>query len=517
MQKLPVDISTFSELRTLNYLYVDKTEYVYHMITGGRRYFLSRPRRFGKSLLVSTLKEVLIGNKQLFNDLWIASSDYDWHEYGVIDLDFSRLKSTSLELFKQSLVEELYLIAQRCHLTVDKDVKEPDFLLKNMIHALFEKYGKVAILIDEYDSQILKTLKNKPLAVEIRDEIQQFFTTIKSLDQYVQFVFITGVSSFAKAGLFSGINNLQIITLRDKYAAICGCTDAEIDHYFKEHITVWSQKIGISYDNLREQIRSWYNGYSFGYNVVKVYNPFSVLNAFHVQEFENFWFQSGTPTFLVEVLKKEYTRFDPERLIISKDMLGMFDVEAVPAISLMFQTGYLTIIDYDSESGLYTLNYPNDEVKKSFQKYLLEVLTNIEPSLAQNLSAQFFTALNQHKVQTSIDVLKQFFAHIPYQLHMKEERYYHSVLAAICTGAGIKSLAEVSTADGRIDLVMEFKQFIYVVEIKSNDTAEKALTQIEEREYYQRFLSCGKQVILLGVAFKKEPNNFDIEYIEKQL
>src|SRR5581483_4970888 len=232
-------------------------------------------------------------------------------------------------------------------------------LLETIVDKLSKKFGKVAILIDEYDAPILKALQNKELAETIRNTIQQFFTTIKSLDAQIQFVFITGVSSFAKAGLFSGINNLQIITLRDKYAAICGYTDTEVDHYFKEYMTVWSQKAGTTYDNLRERVRSWYNGYSFGYNVAKVYNPFSVLNAFHVQEFENFWFQSGTPTFLVEILKEEYKKIDLDRLIISRDMLGVFDVGTIPAIALMFQAGYLTIIDYDPESDLYKLDYPN--------------------------------------------------------------------------------------------------------------------------------------------------------------
>jgi len=527
MQRLPVDISTFSKIRDLNCLYVDKTQYMYQMITEGTRYFLSRPRRFGKSLLVSTLKEILTGNKQLFDGLWITSSDYDWHEYGVINLDFSRINADSLDLVKYRLKDLLLSVARDYNLTIDQTIEAPDIILEKIVDQLFRKYGRTALLIDEYDSPILKTLHNITLAKEVRNLIQQFFTTIKSLDAQIQFVFITGVSSFAKAGLFSGINNLQIITLRDKYAAICGYTDTEVDHYFKEYMTVWSQKAGTTYDNLRERVRSWYNGYSFGYNVAKVYNPFSVLNAFHVQEFENFWFQSGTPTFLVEILKEEYKKIDLDRLIISRDMLGVFDVGTIPAIALMFQAGYLTIIDYDPESDLYKLDYPNFEVKRSFQKYLLEILTHIEPSYAQDLSAQFFDAFNHHNIQAAVDVLKQFFAHIPYQLHIKEEKFYHTVLMAICVAVGIKAQSEFSTEDGlssealakegRIDLIMEFKQFLYVIEVKFNDTAENALAQIEKREYYQRFLSYDKQVILIGFAFKKEPQNFDIEYIEKIL
>src|SRR5581483_3918626 len=238
------------------------------------------------------------------------------------------------------------------------------------------------------------TLQNKELAISIRNIIQQFFTTIKSLDAQVDFVFITGVSSFAKAGLFSGINNLQVITLRDKYAAICGYTDTEIDHYFSEYIHDWAKKEGISYEDLRQQIKSWYNGYSFGYDIAKVYNPFSVMNALEAQKFENFWFQSGTPTFLVEILKNEYLTFDPEHLTATSDFLGIFDVGTIPALSLMFQAGYLTITGYDNNSHLYTLDYPNSEVRIAFQKYLLALFTHTDAITTQQIMAQFFTALN---------------------------------------------------------------------------------------------------------------------------
>src|SRR5581483_5060077 len=517
MKRLPVDISTFSELRALDYLYVDKTEYMYRMITGGRRYFLSRPRRFGKSLLVSTLQEILKGNKQLFSDLWIGSSDYAWQEYGVISLDFSKISTESLESTKYRLYDMLITIAHDYDVAIDTTTHTPDLILEKIALTLSKKFGKVAILVDEYDAPILKTLKNKELAEEIRNAIQQFFTTIKSLDAYVQFVFITGVSSFAKAGLFSGINNLQIMTLDDRYAALCGYTDQEIDHYFKEYISIWVHESDISYDSLREQIKSWYNGYSFGYNVPKVYNPFSLMNALNIKKFKNFWFTSGTPTFLIEILKKEYKRFDPGRLMISEDMLGVFDVGTIPVIALMFQAGYLTIAGYDDDAHVYKLDYPNDEVKKSFQKYLLEVFTHVEHSYAQDLLTQLFVALNNNKTEDAVDVLKQLFAHIPYQLHIKQESFYHSLFIMICIGADIKYHAEYSTSLGRIDIVMELPKITYVTEIKFNDTAENALKQIEERRYYENFIHTNNPVILLGLAFKRAPHVFDIEYVEKRL
>ena len=388
MRKLPVDISTFSELRISNYVYVDKTQYAYRLITGGRRFFLSRPRRFGKSLFISTLKEILTANKILFDDLWIGKSDYHWQEYGVINLDFSVLDVSTIEAFESGLKNSLTKLAYSYDIDIIQS-QSSIILLDNLVDKLFARFGRVAILIDEYDSSILKTLKNEALAVTIRDKIQQFFTTIKGLDAYIQFVFITGVTSFAKAGLFSGINNLQIITLQDPYAAICGYTDQEIDDYFKEYIAAWAEKEHQAYDDLRHQIKSWYDGYHFGENVVAVYNPFSFMNALHIQKFKNFWFQSGTPTFLVEILKKESSTFDSQAPFrMSEDALAIFDVGVTPLITLMFQAGYLSISSYDKYSELYTLDYPNVEVRRSFQKYLLEVFAHINSIQAERLSSE---------------------------------------------------------------------------------------------------------------------------------
>jgi hypothetical protein len=517
MRRLPVDISTFSELRELNCVYVDKTEYLYNMITGGRRYFLSRPRRFGKSLLVSTLYEILTANKKLFDDLWIGKSDYTWQEHGVINLDFSLLKATNLETFKNRLADALFVIAQNYEIIIEDNIYEPDLLLKKIIFALYKQFGRVAILIDEYDSQILKTLHNQNLAKEIRDEIQQFFTTIKSLDAQVQFVFITGVSSFAKAGLFSGINNVQIMTLRDQYAAICGYTDQEVDYYFTDHMTNWATTKNIPYDELRQEIKSWYNGYSFGDDVPKVYNPFSLMNALQIKKFENFWFASGTPTFLIEILKKEYKNFDPNELEASRDFLGIFDVGVIPAISLMFQAGYLTIVGYDNDSELYTLDYPNLEVKKSFQKYLIEVFAHLDAAQAGQLSLKLQKAFNNENIEEAIELIQKLFAHVPYQLHMKAEKFYHALLMMVFVGAGIKHHAEVSTSHGRIDLVLYLPKILYVIEIKFNDSAENALAQIKERRYYEKYSVDNKPIILLGLSFKREPHNFTVTYAMKKL
>jgi Predicted AAA-ATPase/PD-(D/E)XK nuclease superfamily len=517
MQKLPIGIHTFRRLREDNCVYVDKTEYAYNLITRGYRYFLARPRRFGKSLFVSTLSEILHGNKQLFNDLWITQSDYQWKPHGVIQLDFSGIAGQTVEQFENGLKHVLVEIAQQYKLNIDITSDRPDLILRNLIKTLRENFNHVALLVDEYDSPILRALTDLDRAQKIRTAIQAFFTTIKSLDADIDFVFITGVSSFAKAGLFSGINNLEILTLDPQYAAICGYTDHEIDHNFKEHINAWGQRNNISYADLRKEIKAWYNGYSFGHNVPSVYNPFSVMNAFNKQIFHNFWFESGMPTFLVEILKKEYASFDPEKLEVTASALGNFDVGSTPLMALMFQTGYLTIKDYSPERKRYMLDYPNEEVKDSLQIYLLEVFAHINHSRAEYVTGQLYDAFANGDIKEIIAVIKTLFAHVPYQLHMSEEKFYHALLQMACTAAGIKAQSEYSTSHGRIDLVFDLPNMIYIVEIKFNQSAENALEQIKIRRYYEPFLVQQKPITLLGLSFKREPSNFDVSYAIEQL
>jgi hypothetical protein len=375
LQKLPLDLSTFSSLREQQYLYIDKTEYAHKMITGGHRFFLARPRRFGKSLFVSTLKEILEGNKELFEGLWIARSDYQWKPHGVIALDISALGIKDPGTFKQGMCTALMEIANAYSLQITTEFDNPALLLRNIALELHKRFGHVAILVDEYDNPILRALNDPERAGAIRDEIRTFFTVIKGLDSYIDFAFITGISSFVRAGLFSGINNLRILTLDEHYAGVCGYTEEEVDSSFSAHIASWAEKEGCTYDELRKKIKEWYNGYHFSETSPSVYNPFSLMNALEAKKFKNYWFQSGTPTFLVEILRKEYKSFDPEYLEATDDLLqSSFEVNSIPLLALMFQAGYLTITGYEDAVQLYTLDYPNHEVKTAFQKYLLESL-----------------------------------------------------------------------------------------------------------------------------------------------
>lgn len=521
LAKLPLDLSSFRKLRSQKYMYVDKTQYAYNLITGGYRFFLSRPRRFGKTLFVSTLKEILLGNKDLFEGLWISGSDYEWKKHAVITLDLSIWGIKNQETLAIGLKRALAEVARNYAVDFDTSL-EPEALLRYLVQSLRSKFGMVALLIDEYDNPILHTLKDVENAYAVRDGIRSFFASIKGLEDELDFLFITGVSNFAKAGLFSGLNNLRVITLDGRFASICGYTENEITDYFGNNIRAWAKQKDIESSVLLSQIKQWYNGYHFSDNAEAVYNPFSLMHALEIQEFDNFWFQSGTPAFLIEELKREYRKSEYPLLYgdtfnVSKDTLGIFDVGAVPLSALMFQTGYLTIINYDRSNGIYKLGYPNHEVKTALQKHMLTALTNLDFGTTDEISTKLKSALNNGIIDEAVNLLKNLFYKVPYVLHIKKEKYYHALLQMAFDVASIKNQSEHLISHGRIDQILELPNWIYIIEIKFNKTADEALKQIETMKYHEPFLNQGKPVILLGLSFHREPKSFDITYKEKRL
>jgi hypothetical protein len=526
LAKLPLTFSEFRDLREGHYLYVDKTRHAYTMITSGDKYFFfARPRRFGKSLFVSTLKEILEGNQELFQGLWIGNSDYKWQKHGVIKIDISSLGIKNAASFANGIRTTLLEVAKNYSLDVSMEYDSPELLLRSTVRALHERFGHVALLIDEYDHAILHALNDSERAREIRDSLALFFATIKGLGQYLKFVFITGVSSFVRAGLFSGINNLRIITLDEQYAEVCGYTDEEIDHNFPAYIEAWTETENLPYEDMRSKIKEWYNGYRFGVpaKARAVYNPFSLMYALEKQKFKDFWSQSATPTFLVEELKKEYRlkeyrALNVEHFKASETLLGAFEIGATPIETLLFQTGYLTITAYDRASDLFTLGSPNFEIKTSLQRYLFAAFAQLDFASARSMSEKLIHALQTIDIEQFVLLLKQLFAHVPSILHMKEEKYYHSLLQMAFTTADINAQSELLTADGRIDLVLHVTQnLVYIIELKYGKDAESALEQIEHKKYYERFAPHGdKQLILLGLSFKREPGHFDISYEVKR-
>lgn len=515
LKRLPIDLSTFRTLREEGYVYVDKTRHAYDLITGGRRFFLSRPRRFGKSLLISMLKEVLVGNRELFDGLYIAQSDYRWQEHGVIVLDFSLFNAKTDQAFEVSLCHALSRTVRSYGLKIALSKTLPEMALEEVVHALHEKFGRVAILIDEYDNPILKALHKKERAEAIRDSIRSFFTVIKGLDEYINFVFITGVSSFAKAGIFSGMNNMQVITMLDEYADICGYTEAELDTYFHEHIQPWAEKNAADYMVQRQKLKDWYDGYRFSKSDIRVYNPFSLMSALKRREFENFWISSGTPTFLIEELKRHQQEnpqdfdalSDPKSLRLNQSVLGTFDIGLIPLPALMFQAGYLTIVDYNRNDNTYQLGYPNYEVERALQIYWLSIVTRCDIGNTETMSLKLRDSLRKKDIEGAIEVVRKLCANIAHQIKPQTERDYHLILQVAFTLSGTDSHSEYSTSEGRADIVVELEQVTYIIEVKINALPEVAIDQIKDRRYYERFLKKGHEVILLGISFMRSKNH----------
>ena len=554
MQDLPIGISEFSELRETNCLYIDKTKYVYSLLKKNRRTFLARPRRFGKSLLVSTLDAALQGEKELFEGLWIANSDYSFEPKGVIRFDFSELSTESLADFKQDLLVAIQEIARKYNIELDTNLTV-NSALKILIETLCpiknkgpktenpqdsievpsvdgkSTFKSVAILIDEYDHPILHTLHNPALAIEIRRLMKSFSGVIKAQAKRVQFVFVTGVSAFSKSGLSSGLNNLTNLTINTQFSSVCGYTDEEVDFYFKEHMEHWARERDIPYDTLREQLRTWYNGYCFMENTPTIYSPFSVTSAMAIQELRNFWFESATPQFLLDELAKaerqeECNFLNLDDLEGNVSLLQTFEIECIPLTALLFQMGYLTLKSYNSLTRFYQLKYPNLEVKTALHCHLLAALAKTSISALNSIMSKLFSSLIEENMEQFMQCLTSVFSNIPYQLHGKEkhaEHFYHAILQALFIASGIKSQAEYSMSQGRADIIIELPKLLYIIEVKVNKQPEEGLEQIEAQQYYQPFLHLGRPVIAIRLSFHrkkstaKEKSHFSITYAIKKL
>ena len=516
MKKLPVDVSTFKTMIEGDYVYVDKTQYIYNLIESGRFYFISRPRRFGKSLLISTLKELFSGNKILFKDLWIGSSGYIWQEHPVIYLNFSDIDIETSPELKISLSWELESIAEEYTIDVSS-APSAGSKLKKLVKELAKK-NPVVILIDEYDYPIINNLAHTKIAQANRSVLKNFFSVIKSLDAYLRAIFITGVTKFSKTSIFSGLNNLNDITLAPESALLLGYTHEEIEQYFSEYISSFAHEKQTQKTEVMQEMKTWYNGYRFSRKEATVYNPFSVLYYLKNKDRTNFWFESGTPSFLVEFLRKHYDALEGiEKAEFSTTGLGTVDLEDIPPTTLLFQTGYLTISDYDSNTKRYKLDYPNQEVRDSFQKYLLAAFSNTNVTEIEKATSQLATSLKEANVTLFCQLLQSLLAHIPYQLHIAQERYYHSLFQLIGSLLSLDIQTEVSTNKGRINLVFFTVSNIYLFELKFKISAEQALKQIEEQRYYEKYLLTGKNITLIGLSFKHSKKKLTLDYAIKNL
>ena len=498
MKLLPIGIQTFEKIINGNYYYVDKTMFVKKLEEGGY-YFLSRPRRFGKSLFLDTLKEAFSGNKELFKGLYLYEN-WNWEKrYPVIRLDLSQAYPDTVENLKESISSFLRKIANEHGITLEEKILGLKF--QELIQKLYEKYNeKVVVLIDEYDKPILDVIEDIEKAKQNRDILKKFFEILKPSDPYLRLVFLTGVSRFSKVSIFSGLNQLNDITVDRNFSTICGYTQSELESVFYDRIK----------DFDKEKIKQWYNGYSWLGE--SVYNPFDILLLFDKKMFKPYWFETGTPTFLIKMfMKNRYYVPELESLEVGEEILSNLDVDNIFPENLLFQAGYLTIKEFMEEYGTYILSYPNLEVRKSFNSSFL-VYVFKEPVRVSKTETNIKRAILTKDIDKLKDVLYSFFAGIPHDWYRNNdiasyEGFYSSVVYALFNGAGLEIRVEDSTSVGRIDLSILSEDAVYILEFKVVEDKEeyKALKQIKEKRYYEKYKD--KEVYLIGIEFSKEKKN----------
>jgi hypothetical protein len=506
MKKLPIGVQTFEKLIRENYLYVDKTEHIYQLVTRGECYFLARPRRFGKSLLVSTLKALFEAKRELFVGLWIDSSDYAWDQYAVLDFNFSKIAHSTPGELNKTLLGRISELA-RLH-DIPIDLEFPVLALNELVFALSRMGKKVVFLIDEYDYPLLTHLTRPQHRSEIQGIMRSFYAAIKGLDEYARFVFLTGVSKFSQTSVFSGMNNLEDISFSTPHACMLGYTHSELEQYFSEYVAVFAGHKNCSTRQLVEKLTEWYDGYCFARGAERVYNPFSVLSSMKAQEFRNFWFKTGTPTFLADLLvASDYAVQEIDGVQVEEGELETMDLEFPRLIPLLFQTGYLTIKGSGETTDLLTLGYPNHEVADSFTKFLVQYLTHRSPVQVKRDVGVLLSDLQDNDIDAFCTRLKIVFANIPHTIHLKYEKYYQSLFYLLLHVMGAEIDAEVATNSGRIDAVVKMANRIVIIEFKLGAFADKALDQIIEKKYYEKHLADAREILLLGIAFDTKLNN----------
>ena len=519
-RRLPIGLQTFRKVREGGYYYVDKTAYIRRLLDEGAHYFLSRPRRFGKSLLVDTLKELFEGDESLFAGLYIHDR-WDWSvRYPVVRLDFSGGNFKEPGFVEATLMEQLAAVERRAGIVSEYATAPGRFAF--LLEALHDRAGQpVAVLIDEYDKPILDALEVSDIARANRDFLRGLYAVIKASDAHVRFTFITGVSKFSKVSLFSGLNNLTDITLDPSYSAICGYTEADLDAVFAPELP------GLD----RDQIRDWYNGYRWASTLSaaetlgdeKVYNPFDILLLFRHRRFAAYWFETGTPTFLVETLfQRQVSSLALDGMIGSDELLSAFDVDDMATEALLFQTGYLTLIDAKDRGGrwFYRLGYPNREVRQSLNESLLRYLVQDGTRQTAN-SGQLYDLLEANDFDGLKTLFHAFFASIPYEWYTNNdiagyEGYYASVFYSYFASLGLDIRVEDSSSHGRADMAVLFNGGVYLFEFKvvEQASAGSALAQLQARQYADKYRSLGQPIYLIGVEFSKDERNvvaFDVE------
>ncbi len=514
LRNLPIGLQNFGSLRKDDCLYVDKTEYVYKLAKEAKYYFLSRPRRFGKSLLLSTLHAYFDGRKELFEGLAVEKLEKEWNHYPVLHLDLNILKKgdeTSLDsILNVSLCEWEKIYGS------DKSENTFGTRFRGVIRRAYDQTGQqVVILVDEYDKPILEELDNEDLQEKRRSTLKEFYGALKTLDEYIRFAFITGVTKFSKVSIFSGINNLYDISLDEDYAAVCGITDGEIDTVLSPYVERLAEKMELHVSEARERLREMYDGYHFCENSVGVYNPFSLMCALQGRKLKSYWFETGTPSYLVYLLKKRSYRLDKlATATVDADVLNCVDTQSTNPISVIYQSGYLTIKSYNARFDTYNLDFPNKEVEAGFFKFLLPNYTSVDSAQSGFVVENLVEEVENGKVDDFLRRLSSLFADTPYELVKDLENHYQNVMYIVAKLVGLYASAEYHTSDGRIDLVLQTESYIYVMEFKLDGTAEEALRQINDKNYALPFETGKRKVVKVGVNFSSKTRNIDRWIVE---
>jgi hypothetical protein len=516
-QFLTSSLFTFENMREGNYLYVDKTEFLWKLVRQpSSMFFFSRPRRFGKSLTLSTLKAIFQGKKVLFKGLYIANQPYDWKPYTIIHIDMGSISADTPEKLEYYLLNRILDIANDYHIEISS--KYASLAFEELLKSLHDQNGKVVVLIDEYDKPILNNIENDNIA-EFQKIMKGFYSVLKTCEPYERFVFITGVGKFLKVSIFSDLNNLVDISMSDDFATMCGYTEKELEDNFKTYIIDLASKHNIEYSNLLQKIKKWYDGYKFSEDCENVYNPVSFTKLIENKgKFKNYWFETGSPSILIKLFKKE--NFDIGQALNNtyrEEIFTAFDPTEVSLIALMYQTGYLTIKDVKvlNERFRYSLGFPNFEVEESFYRYLL---SNLNKNLKTDDSVLFniCDAINENNIDKMMSALNSFLSEIPYSIQIKNEKYYQSIFFSIFKLIGIEIKTEVQTSDGRIDALIENKNNIYIFEFKLDKSSDDALEQILKKEYYQPYLHSGKKIMLIGANFDSEKRKLS-DWVKKDI
>ena len=510
----PIGIQNFESLRKDGYFYIDKTALVYQLVKTGRYYFLSRPRRFGKSLLISTLEAYFQGKKELFTGLAIEKLEKDWIQYPILHLDLNIERYDTPESLGNILEKNL----AEWEKLYGAEISERTFSLRfaGIIKRACEQTGqRVVILVDEYDKPMLQAIGNQELQKEYRNALKPFYGVLKTMDGCIKFALLTGVTKFGKVSVFSDLNNLNDLSMWNKYIDICGISDKELQENLEEEMHEFAEAQGMTYEQFRDKLREYYDGYHFTQNSIGIYNPFSLLNAFDRKEFGSYWFETGTPTYLIELLKRYH--YDLEHMAHAEtyaDVLNSIygDEEPLPVI---FQSGYLTIKGYDERFGLYRLGFPNREVEEGFVKFLVPYYTRFNKIEAPFEVLKFVQEIERGEPDAFFRRLQSFFADTPYELVKDLELHYQNVLFIVFRLVGFYVKAEYHTSQGRIDLVLQTDKYIYVMEFKLDGTAEEALQQINDKQYALPFAADSRKVLKIGVNFSNTTRNIERWVVEE--